>query len=82
MPRTNSSEIDASTNAENVYAIRPGVDDPEPSASSTTPTRIAKPAGHMNIRPSERSDARRHAISGPIPISSSSGNPNVRRKKS
>ena len=32
--------------------------------------------------PSPRSDARRQAISGPMPISSSSGSPKMRRKKS
>ena len=45
------------------------------------PVASATPAGHANVRPSERSDARRQATSGPIPISSSSGSPNARRKK-
>ena len=38
-------------------------------------------AGKTNILPSERSDARRQAIKGPIPISSSSGSPKLCRKK-
>ena len=39
-------------------------------------------AGTRNVFPSERSEARRHATSGPRPIRSSSGSPNVCRKKS
>ena len=41
----------------------------------------AAASGHRNVRPNARSDARRHATSGPIPISKSSGSPNVCRKK-
>ena len=78
----NSSTIVAATNAENVYAISPGIDDPAPTAISATPTTSANADGHTNVRLNERSDARRQAISGPIPIKSSSGSPNARRKKS
>jgi len=35
VPRTNSSTIDARTKTQNVYATRPGVDEPDPSPSST-----------------------------------------------
>ena len=40
------------------------------------------PAGQANVSPRLRSEARRQATSGPIPISSSSGSPKMRRKKS
>ena len=78
----NSSAIVAATNAENVYAIRPGIDEPAPAAIRPAPATRATTNGHRNVRPSERSDARRQAISGPIPISNSSGRPKARRKKS
>ena len=39
-----------STKAENVYAIRPGIDEPAPSASSTAPVASATPAGQANVR--------------------------------
>ena len=81
-PRTNSSTIDAATNAENVYASRPGVELPKPVAMSATPVTTAATAGTMNVLPSARSDARRHATSGPMPMSSSSGSPKLCRKKS
>ena len=45
------------------------------------PTARAKAVGQKNTRFSEESDARRQAISGPIPISSSSGSPKLRKKK-
>ena len=81
VPRMNSSTIDASTNAENVYAIRPGVELPSPRRSARTPVTSEATAGMTNVFPSARSDARRHATSGPIPISSSSGSPKLCRKK-
>ena len=81
-PRTNSRTIDAATKAENVYVSRPGHELPKPSASSATPVATATVNGITNVFPSERSDALRHATSGPSPISSSSGSPNVWRKKS
>ena len=46
-----------------------------------TPTASATAAGQANVRPSARSDERRHATSGPIAISRSSGSPNAFRKK-
>ncbi len=81
VPRTNSSTIAAATNAENVYASSPGVELPKPSTSSATPVTSAADAGTTNVRPSARSEARRHATSGPIPISSRSGSPKLCRKK-
>ena len=45
-------------------------------------SRRRRRTGQRNVRPRPRSDARRHAISGPTPISSSSGRPKIRRKKS
>ena len=65
-----------------MYASRPGHELPKPSASSTAPVTIAAANGMRNVFPSERSEAFRHATSGPSPISSSSGSPNVWRKKS
>ena len=50
--------------------------------SATTPATSAAPIGQRRVRTSARTDARRQAISGPIPISSSSGSPKMRRKKS
>ena len=82
VPRMNSSAIAASTKAENVYAISPGVEEPAPSTIRTTPTASETRNGHRNVFPSPRSDARRQAISGPIPIRRSSGSPKMRRKKS
>jgi hypothetical protein len=82
VPRTNSWPIVARTNAANVYAMRPGIEDPEPSRMSTRPTASAIPAGQANTRTSPRSDARRQATSGPMPISRSSGKPKIRKKKS
>ena len=82
VPRTSSTTIVASTNAENVYAIRPGFDEPAPSASRTAPVTSATPIGHASIRRSDRALAFRQATSGPIPISRSSGSPNARKKKS
>src|SRR5688572_18329130 len=73
--------IDASTNALKVYVTRPGSDVPAPNKSSTPPATSAASAGQMSVRFSDEIDARRHATSGPIPISSNSGSPNARRKK-
>ena len=50
--------------------------------SATAPAASATAAGHASVRPSARSEARRQATSGPMPISSSSGSPKMRRKKS
>jgi hypothetical protein len=72
----------ARTKAENVYASRPGQELSKPSTSSATPVTTAAENGTRNVLPSERSDARRHATSGPSPINSSSGSPKVWRKKS
>ena len=82
VPRANSITIVASTNAENVYATRPGIELPAPRTSSTTPVASATTVGQRNVVARLLSDARRQAMSGPIPISSSSGKPNARRKKS
>jgi len=65
-----------------VYATSPGIDDPAPAATSPRPATRAIPAGTRNVCETARHDARRQAISGPIPIRSSNGNPNTRRKKS
>ena len=65
-----------------MYVSSPGSELPKPSTSSTTPVTTATANGITNVLPSERSDALRHATSGPIPIRSSSGSPNVWRKKS
>jgi hypothetical protein len=81
VPRTNSSTIDASTKIENVYAITPIRDEPAPAASKPIPPATATPSGQRNVRPSARSDARRQATSGPMPIKSRSGSPKVCRKK-
>src|SRR5207253_9259789 len=81
VPRTNSSTIDASTNTENVYATTPTRDDPAPAASRAAPAASAADSGHRNVRPRAGNDRRRHATSGPIPISSKSGSPKLWRKK-
>ena len=81
VPRANSSTIVAATKAEKVYAISPGNDEPAPSAISRIPTASAKTVGPKKIRFSDESDARRQAISGPIPISRSRGSPKLRKKK-
>ena len=52
---------------------------PEAPAANTDTTAVI--AGMTKVRPSDFSEARRHAISGPMPISSSSGSPKLRRKK-
>ena len=68
--------------AEKLYAISPGVEEAAPATTRPTAVRSAAANGQANVRPSARTDARRHATSGPSPISSSSGSPNVWRKKS
>ena len=61
------------TKAENVYAIKPGMELPAPSASRTRPVATATPVGHRNVVSRLCNDALRHAMSGPIPMSRSSG---------
>ena len=78
----NSSAIAASTNAQKVYATRPALLEPAPSATRAIPQASANTAGPIRLVPSARSEVRRQATSGPIPISSSSGRPSTRRKKS
>ena len=56
-------------------------EEPAPAASNAIPAINAAASGHRNVRPNARSDARRHATSGPIPISSRSGRPKLCRKK-
>ena len=75
--------IVASTNAENVYAMSPGIEIPAPSSEQDDAgrERDARRPGE-DVVASPRSEARRHATSGPIPISRSSGSPKTRRKKS
>ncbi len=82
VPRANSSTIVVATNAENVYATSPGMELPAPRTSRTIPVTTATPVGHRNVVRRLGSEARRQATSGPIPISSSSGSPKMRRKKS
>src|SRR3972149_2191924 len=81
-PRPNSRTIAAPTNAENVYATRPGIELPAPRARSTTPAERATSVGQRNVVARLRSEALRHAINGPMPINNSNGRPNARRKKS
>ena len=47
----------AITNAENVYAINPGVDEPAPSKIRTTPVRTAIPAGQAKVFPALKEGA-------------------------
>ena len=76
--------IVARTNAENVYAIRPGFElAGAERRAGCAPATSAPRRGRQRAPARARGTlVRRHAISGPIPISSSSGSPNVRRKKS
>ena len=55
--------------------------EPAPSTSSTMPVATATANGIASEARSARSDVRRQATSGPIPISRSSGSPKTRRKK-
>jgi hypothetical protein len=56
--------------------------EPAPKARSAIPQARAKTDGQTRLAPSARSELRRQATSGPIPIKSSSGSPRTRRKKS
>ena len=82
VPRTSSTTIVASTNARERVGDQAGPTSPAPSAISDAAGDDRDGDRAEERLPSERSDARRQAISGPIPISSSSGSPKVRRKKS
>ena len=82
VPRANSITMVASTNAENVYAMRPGGELPAPRSSNTTPTASATSVGQRKVVARLFREARLQAMSGPMPISSKSGKPNARRKKS
>ena len=62
MPRTSSSTIVASTNAEKVYAISPGRDEPAPAATSSTPHASATAPGQTSVRASERKLVLRQAM--------------------
>ena len=42
-----------------MYAIRPGIDEPAPTASSAAPATRLTPSGQRNVRPSDLGDARR-----------------------
>ena len=82
VPRANSMTMVARTNAENVYATRPGIELPAPRKRRTTPVTSATTVGQRKVVARLLNEARRHAMSGPMPMSSSSGSPNARRKKS
>ena len=81
VPRVNSSTIAARTKTENVYATSPPMFEPAPRPISTPPATTATAVGQRRLNPSARSELRRQATSGPIPISNSSGSPKTRRKK-
>jgi hypothetical protein len=61
--------------------MSPGIEESAPRASRTSPVETATPIGHANVRPRPRSEARRQAISGPIPMRIRSGSPKALRKK-
>ena len=72
VPRANSTTIAASTKAENVYAISPGIDDPAPSTTSTCRLQGRRPRATRR-RTSPRSEARRHATRGRSPSAGAAG---------
>ena len=82
VPRANSMTIVVRTKAENVYATRPGIELPAPEEEEDDAGHEGNEVGHRKVVARLLSEARRHATRGPIPISSSSGRPNARRKKS
>ena len=82
VPRANSIAIVAITNVAKVYARSPGMELPEPRKIRDTPATSAATVGQRNVVTRLLADARLQAMSGPIPISSRSGSPKIRRKKS
>ena len=73
VPRTNSSPIAARTNAENVYAISPGIDEPAPSAEEHDAGDDATAKGHRKVRPRPRTEARRQATRARRPSAGATG---------
>ena len=69
------------TNTHSESAVIPAQLDPRPASQSSTVAAAAETIGQRNVRAGRRVDARRQAISGPMPTSRSSGNPNMTRKK-
>ena len=64
-----------------VIAVSPAQLEPSPASASSAPPATADVTGQRNVRQRLPGVARRHAISGPIPVSASSGSPNATRKK-
>ena len=80
-PRANSRPIVTVTKMHSENAVSPGQLDPRPSSASSAPPAAAEITGQRNVRQRLPGVARRQAISGPIPVSASSGSPNATRKK-
>ena len=70
------------TKMQSESAVRPAVLDPRPRSHRSAAPERAETTGQRNVRIRLSGDARRQAISGPIPVSASSGSPKMTRKKS
>ena len=70
------------TKMQSESAVSPAMLDPRPRSHRNAAPESADATGQRKVRTRLSGDARRQAMSGPIPVRASSGSPKITRKKS